>query len=391
MPQDKTVLRARTVRLIEVIDTVRSQNPDSPQTCDSLVREAFATLGEAQGCGRKLFNRDVVYGHGYRGRQAVEEFAGELYNALQGNMRDLLSRIKREEQESVVLSLQGNVSTREWLNQRLESGLVNRLCYKLRHRFPLETREDIVGAVHIAIGVWGAEGSFDSHLRRGYQPSLSNLADWIGRKIINQLRRRGQDALLREMRGSRTDREYHNEGKIAVDAMSVTSFSIAQVLDPDGKAVKGQFDIVDNSSEEESGVDAEFLDLARDCLRAARPQSHERMLRVFDLMCAGASRQQIADEEGITTLRAGHLTARVRSDLRESLITLKMAKTILEYVIEEPFSTKNEIQGDLEYPPVHFNRAIRLLGFRCLLTTHEGDSYLATDAGRTQGATLQLF
>jgi len=390
MPQAKPVLRARTARLIEVIDAVRLQNPDSPETCDSLVREAFASLGDSQGCGRKLFNRDVVYGHGYRGRHAVEEFAAELYKAIQGDMRDLIARVKREEQEAVALTLQGNVTTREWLNQRLESGLVNRLSYKLRARFPLETREDIVGAVHIAIGQWGAEGSFDAHLRRGYQPSLSNLADWIGRKIINQLRRRGQDALLREMRGSRTDREYHNEGKIADDAMDVTSFSVVYATDDNGKALQGQFDIMDDA-DEESEFDAEFLDLARDCLRAARPQSHERLLRVFDLMCGGASRQEIADSEGITVLRAGHLTARVRSDLRESSITLKMAKTILEYVIEEPFSTKNEIQGDLEYPPAHFNRAIRLLGGRGLLTIHKGDSYLATDAGRAQGETLVLF
>ncbi len=176
---EETKLRVRTVRLIEVIDAVQSNlRLSSPSTtvdaCDAAVKAAFASLGEEQGCGRKLFNRDVVYGHGYRGQSAVREFATDLHAAFNGRMGPLLKRVREADQEAVVTTIQGLVTTRGWLDERIANGLVQRLSFKVHQRFPLETRDEIRGVVHLALAVWAAEGSFDAHLRRGYQPSLTN-------------------------------------------------------------------------------------------------------------------------------------------------------------------------------------------------------------------------
>jgi len=391
---EETKLRVRTVRLIEVIDAVQSNlRLSSPSTtvdaCDAAVKAAFASLGEEQGCGRKLFNRDVVYGHGYRGQSAVREFATDLHAAFNGRMGPLLKRVREADQEAVVTTIQGLVTTRGWLDERIANGLLQRLSFKVHQRFPLETRDEIRGVVHLALAVWAAEGSFDAHLRRGYQPSLTNMTDWIGLKVINVLRRRGQDALLREMRGSRTDREFKADGKIAADALDVTSFDVVKDYDEDGVPT-GETMIVDRSTDEDSGIDPEFLELARDCLKAARSKAHDRLLRVLDLMCVGASRQEIADQEGITILRAGHLTARVRGDLREAVVTLDMARAILRYIVAEPFATRGEIIEDLGYSRVQVDRAVRLLGTRGMLAVHTGHSYRATDAGLSGEESLRL-
>ena len=392
MPETK--LRVRTVRLIEVIDAVQSNlRLSSPantvEAFDAAVKAAFASLGEEHGCGRKLFNRDVVYGHGYRGRAAVTEFATDLHAAFNGRMSPLIKRVRDAEQEAVVTAIQGLVTTRSWLDERVANGLVQRLTFKVRGAFPLESKEEVQGMVHLAIGEWGARGTFDAYLRKGWYPSISRMADWIGQDVINVLRRRGQDALLREMRGSRTDREFRNEGKIATDALDVTAYDIVKDYDDDGVPT-GEVMIVDRSTDEDSGIDPEFLELARDCLKAARPKAHDRLLRVLGLMCGGASRQEIADQEGITMLRAGHLTARVRGDLREAVVTLDMARAVLRYIVAEPFATRGEIIEDLGYSRVQVDRVVRLLGTRGMLAVHTGHSYLATDAGRSGEESLKL-
>tara|TARA_Y100000310_G_scaffold322020_1_gene380499 strand:- start:114 stop:1331 length:1218 start_codon:yes stop_codon:yes gene_type:complete len=359
-----------------------------PLNLNDQFTQALREAAASENVHWKVVRRDVVLGLGYLGRGAQDRFSHELGEGFRsGNFSLIVDRTPKRDRalvKSVLTSLPCvGVTTARWLNEQLaHHNLVERLTTALTYKFRWENREALRGDVHMSIARWGAGGVMDEYLAKDRPPSFSLMTQWVAQKTTSRLYRRGQDALHREMRGTRTESECRH-GAMSEAAMDATDWRTAVVQGEEDSFTTVVVDPNDPRDNEGEPSNGDRLGLLRDLIRVARPRAADRYVRVLDYLSTGMTKDEIADTEGIQPLRAGKLTQRVRDDIKKSEVTVEDAVKILQYVADEPYATTTDILDDLSLESENAIKALRLLALRGLIA-EEGESFVVTAAGGRQ-------
>ena len=405
----------RAIHIATVIRLINKARPLSDTTAPMALKNAIKQAAIDNDTESRRVHRNFVWALNYRGRGAQNRAAVDLIDPAATDFRVRVSQslsafdaayvikaldeagqktpTKKASRPSNTPTTPKNApptptATAVWLNEQISNGLIDHLINTVVRRYPVEDRDDVAGEVHLRIAHWGAKGSFDEHLELGNAPTVSRMAAWVGNRIKSALGRRGQDALWRQLRGSRTESEYRNE-EVHPDSVNPESvYSVALESDgtDDGAVQRVIIDprtLEDSLPVAETAVTAEAA--LRMIIRASRPNAAERYLKILEAMIADTNRSDIADQDGCSVGRAGKLTARVRADLKAApmLFTVSDARKVLRYIVEEPCITYTEIIEDLRMDGEEVDRALRLLMMNeiAYITESNGRSFMATDIG----------
>jgi len=404
----------RAIHIATVLKLINENRPLDAATAPLALKKAIKDAANLHDTESRRVHRNFVWALDYRGRGAQNRAANDLIDPAAPNFRaQVQANLSAFDAQFVIAAMDKAVpavattpkqttptvivpvtptaaptptATAIWLNEQISKNLIDRLANTVKARYPIEDIEDVRGEVHLRIAHWAAKGSFDDHIAEGHPPTVSRMAAWVGNRVKSTLGRRGQDALWRQMRGSRTESEYRRE-EVHPDSVRPDQVYTVGIdtVDDEGTV---QRVIIDPKSLDTSDDDAPDEMAVRDALRliirASRPNAFQRYIRVLESMVADASRGDIAAQDGCTTSRAGKLTARVREDLRVAAwSTVSDARKILRYIVEEPYITHSEILEDLRMCPEDVDRAMRLLTDPEIQYVSEaaGQSYAATDFG----------
>lgn len=274
-----------------------------------------------------------------------------------------------------------NGATRAWLSVELKRDLVNSLTYMVHARLPREEWDEINGEVGLCIAQWCVKGSFDKVLAdtEGKGPNWKTMAEFVFRSMSTRMLHRGKDLQLRDRTGARTQTEVRaGKANPAATKLAPDTWSACRVKENDGDGsfsdkVGQSFDIVDQHFNPEQSAASkshvtDCLDTAKEILKVKRPRGADRRVKVLEAVLRGAAKGVIEDELGVSDLRAAFLRQEVRDDLRDGLEMIARAKKILEFVLDEPGSTKEEICQDLNFTPEQVSGATRILMTKRLLT-----------------------
>jgi len=403
----------RAIHIATVIRLINEQRPLNPTTAPPGLKAAIKEAATVHNTESRRVHRNFVWALDYRGRGAQDRAAMDLIDPTTPEFRLKVQRCLSTSDAAFVVAALDEIGTSPkptpkptiitatptaetaptptavWLNEQIAKGLIDRLTHTVRNRYPIEDIEDVRSEVHLRIAHWCANGSFDEHLGMGKPPTISRMAGWVGNRIKSALGRRGQDALWREMRGSRTEVEYRNEGVHPESVLPYETFQVGFEGGDEGDPKSVQRVIIDPQSLEDAYADEVPSELSiheafKLVIRSSRPNASQRYIRILEGMVAEASRGEIATKDGCSPSRAGKLTARVREDLRNALLyTVSDARKVLRYVVEEPCITYMEIIEDLRMDGDDVDRALRFLTDPVMAYLEEstGRSYKATDRG----------
>lgn len=295
--------------------------------------------------------------------------------------------------------------TMEWLREQMEGNRIHyRVASILKSKYPNEDYEELVSHVQYVFTVLGSKGACDGHLAEGKPPTVSILAHWAIQKLVQTWYAEGKDALGREYKGARTQKEmdrvrHGQEGFVfpeslrrdndAPEAHAVysdkgeqTGWDFTDPNDLPGESVSLEV----RGRHEEGDLSAVFheeqLELARDVIRVRRARNPERYARFFDHLIQGRSKEETAAIEGVSNLRVTHLYSRVREDLREAPALLEVALKVLKALQEEPSSSAEEIEEDHQLPSRELGTALDLLTLRGLAREERGQRWVLTESGQ---------
>ena len=363
---------------------------DIPQTIREFIADEIVTTGKP----RSIIRRDLIHQNGYRGVGAQATFAADLAAALKGDPSELLSHLHEKDRDTVAAvlptptlktpPLYPSLTTAIWLEQQCrEKNLHVRLAASLKRDFRAEEYTECLSFAGLWIARWSASGSFDKFLAADGTVRFSVMMTFLKRKHYSAIFVRGAEPLHR-LRGARTQHEIRmrvetgDEGFLCHDATQSTDWDTAWEGDSEEGCVEEVVISPSPTPEEElSGAeDAAFIRKAGASLvRAAHRGAADRYERVYDAIMEGATREEVAQAEGVSSLRAGHLTGKVRKSIREGEITVEIASKILHHVAREPWSTRQEIQNDLRVGAVEVRKALGFLLEQGLLQQAQGESF----------------
>ena len=281
--------------------------------------------------------------------------------------------------------------TSKWFEAQIRDKRLDRkVAALLKRRFTHEEYEDLLSEVRLWFVRWSNKGTCDKFIAKGKPPTLTILTVWLEGKMTHRLYKEGQDALLRENKGVRT------QGEIRMSRETGKDWVREDALQPDPHAPEAIWvledegrtrDFVSPTVEEEAPLFEEAeLAVARDIVRARRMKAGERYARIFDHMVVDRkSKRDAAMIEGVSELRITHLYQRVRDDLKKGPSLLQVAMKVLKVIAEEPFSTVEEIENDLPTDEVpctkDLQKALVFLKLRGLAQEAKGDCFAPTDLG----------
>lgn len=365
---------------------------DIPQTIREFIANEIVTTGKH----RSIIRRDLVLQNGYRGVGAQATFAADLAAALKGDPSGLLSHLHENDRDTVAAALPAptptlitpplypSLTTAIWLEQQCrEKNLHVRLAASLKRDFRSEEYTECLSFTGLWVARWSASGSFDKVLAAEGAVRFGVLMTFLKRKHYSAIFVRGAEPLHR-LRGARTQHEIRmraetcNDSFLCHDATQASDWETAWEGDSEDGSVEEIVISPSRTPEEElSGAeDAAFIRRAGASLvRAAHRGAADRYERVYDAIMEGATREEVAQAEGVSSLRAGHLTGKVRKSIREGEITVEIASKILHHVAREPWSTRQEIQNDLRVGAVEVRKALGFLLEQGLLQQAQGESY----------------
>jgi hypothetical protein len=393
----------RALRIAAVLSRLDAHRPLAESTAPAALKKSIKAAATDLCTESRRVHRDLVWALEYRGRGAQDRLASDLVDpAAPAFVERVRRRLPAVDADHIcqhlvfggaakpvapTLKRTAPTPTAVWLNEQIDKSMIPRLVRTVRARYPVEEDEDVLGMVHLMIAHWGFVGSFDAHLAEGKAPSITRMAGWVGNRVKSALGRRGQDALWRQMRGSRTESEYRKGDVHPESVRPTTTYEVAYEGGDDdpGGAVR----VVVDPRSQEPDLDTERIrEALRNVIRCSRPGAAKRYVRILEGMIAEDGKQELAAADGCSDLRAGKLTQRVRADLREAAtITVADARRVLRYVVDEPFITFSEIVEDLDMAEDEADRAIRLLHLSGYVTESDGRSYAATDEGRCVAVT----
>ena len=378
----------RSSYLFSLLDLIHSASPQTPSEVESLVAAGITDLAKTTGRKRSIVRRDVVNQNGYRGTGSQALLCADLRSALQGDPDGLLSHLRSSDHEvtkthlASLISVAASLTSSEWLETQVrDRALDRRLAALLKRDYPSEEYPECLSLAGLWIAKWAVSGAFDSVLAEKGSVSVGTLYKFLRRKHFSSVFVRGAEPLAR-MRGARTQHEIRVRTEtgcpeyVCQKANQGTDWEVAWegseedlhevIISP----TPNPEDILIMSDEDTIEITG-----GRALVRAGHRGAAERYQRVFDALIGGATRDEIAASEGVSTLRAAHLTGRVRRTLREGPVTVGNAQRILRLVAEEPWSTRDEIQVDLRLGAADTRRAIAYLCEQGLVEEASGESY----------------
>ena len=258
----------------------------------------------------------------------------------------------------------------------------------------METIENLQSHANFWLWKWASIGQFDEHLAEHGSIKPSVLAAWLSGKMTRELFYRGKDALTRELTGSRTQQErsrgteHPDSILLDVDApevafeplnqqgFSMTKSRVGSQVGANIHPYQAPFnpDTIDQPEDPR-------IDYLKDIIRLSRKKASNRYIKIFDWMREGYSRDEIADLEGCSSIRAMHLTQKVRDTLKEGKVTTESARAILKEISDEPFSTVKDLEG-LELKQT--SKAIEILEHRNLVDVNRNGCYTITTQGQEE-------
>jgi hypothetical protein len=324
-----------------------------------------------------------VIGRRYSGQK---EFACEIASCLaSGDPKSLLDRVSQAAdrakiEEAIKPFFEKNLTEKFFL-KAINNGLINRLTYRLKQKFPFEEECDIESTVGVCITNWVKKKTLDKVFAEGKQPSEAVMAVYIGRTMITEFKARGTNPLHREMRGSRTAAELR-AGKSYAPPAAADTWTMTQSYDANDQVCG--FDLVDLNAKA-AGHDRnelDILDLGKDIIKTISPKGGIRRSDVLRAIMAGADKTAIQAEFKCSEVRASHLIREVRDILRQGEDLVKHARSILAMLNDEPWSDEDEITQELGLDKKQAGRALRFLLKRGLIKkSNDLRCYAPTKAG----------
>lgn len=279
----------------------------------------------------------------------------------------------------------GKNVTSIWLDGQFATGMYDKLINTLSqdpHLSKEAATQAIRGHIHRYVISVVRKDTFKPWLMKGDAPRFNQLCDWIKRRAISSFRKASRDALLRQSRGARTAKE-RAEGAITTAAVVASDYrEVVQDRD-DLNPHESRSAIVDTTSTDAALHILSWqqgLDRVRDAVLRQRSRAGDRYGRLFDDLCDGTSVREIAKREDISENRAGNLRAGTRAAIKDAIQMATDARSVLTYIGDEPFSTRDDIEEDLE---IKSNLTIllrELVANRRLID--QGGSYRITARGR---------
>ena len=329
-----------------------------------------------------LVRLDVI-GRRYSGQK---EFACEIASCLQsGDAQALLNRVPqakdREEISEAIRPFFERNLTEKFLVKAMANGLIDRLTYRLKLKFPHEEECEIASMVGQCITQWIKKKTLDKVFAEGKHPSESVMAVYIGRTMITDFKARGTNPLHREMRGSRTAAELR-AGKTYAPPAAADSWTMAPSYDANDQVCG--FDLVDLTLKPADSYrnDQDLLDLGKDIIRTISPKGGVRRADVLRAILAGADKAEIQTEFNCSEVRASHLIREVREILRQGEDLMRDARSILALLNDEPWSEEAEITVELSMDKKQAGRALQFLLKRGLIQKSKDQRcYAPTKAG----------
>lgn len=243
--------------------------------------------------------------------------------------------------------------TQAWLQGMLTREVYAGLIRDLSRspRLCRETEDDIHGHLSQYLASVIRKDTFRDRILQGHPPTPRQIKEWVLNRAISTFRHRSRTPLGREMYGART-KEERVSGSIAVSAQAVSNFSKVLQGDMEDSTAAPQEVIVDTEATERMEHRLAFgnvMDRFRTrVFQLFKPGAAERYERIYHWMVDGISQQELAEREGVAQNRAANLMAEVRTVLRKASQATTDARRVLEYLQEEPYSTLEDLQEDLD-------------------------------------------
>ncbi len=277
-------------------------------------------------------------------------------------------------------------SLREWFEGQNKSKVLSTLAQQIKRRYPMEDLDECLSLVGLCLSYWIESGKLDRGIEEKGGMSISLLGEFIRRRHLNEVNKRGQEPLHR-MNGARTNAEktstWRDGNKTAMfeDATQcstdweVVMQSLGEdeefVLEVVSPGTSPEQWVIEN--EENEKIEAQM----RAVVKSRFAGNADRYERVFDSLKEGADRTVIAADHGCSVTRAGHLAHRVRTAIKDREEDVAKATSVLRLIKSEPFSTREEIQAELKMDFHTTTRAIRYLQEMNLISEKAGESYCA--------------
>ena len=235
---------------------------------------------------------------------------------------------------------------------------------------------------------------FRPALINGHFPTVRNVIKFVHRSALNYIRNQGTDVLTR-LGGARTD----NEVKVA--KMRATGKPVdAELARKVEVAMPGLVYIEYAKPEDTNFYDKQYADpneipldevLAHEqagqrglaALEAAmawfQPGAAPRYRSLIPMMQQGMSKYEIAEQQGVSVLRASKLMTEVRRVGDARLALQPLCASILTYVKSEPYATMCDLLADVPHTSsVDMDRAVGDLVCSGLLNVDKRGSYTLT-------------
>jgi len=282
----------------------------------------------------------------------------------------------------------GETLTSIWFEMEIRYGALQQKAVTLmRKTFTIENEEDLEGDFRLALAKWSvceprknlspggtpqdqwkAGGYCDKFILQGQPPTLNKLIYWLKHKVTSRLQREGQIPELRQAKGVRTQLEL-TEINVSGDA----GFMHPDALlgDPNSPRAVWVGDIEDGTRRQEF-VAPENTRSSDSPLEEGEVDALIIAMKMAGVECA---------EAVVTGIQEGNTTADTQVALQAVAVLVANSTAVLRLVVEEPYSTTEDLSGEVEMAPDQLALALDFLRVKGYLEA-QGACYIASDAGR---------
>lgn len=385
-------MKVRIALLISVLSHVADSTNASEAR--SLILQWILDESKRTGGNKHRIRRNLIWSNHIRGTSATDKFASLVWDAAANQTHEpLINTVRAKDDEQALrthlssLAPQTTLSAR-WIQEQVTNhDLDRRLTSSLLRRAYMEYAE-LRSLVGVWLGRWGAEGTFDEVLEAEGTVHPGVMVKFLQGKVRSHHFRRGTEPLER-MRGARTECEitHRRQGDdpryITRGAERSDNDAPETIAAFDEEGVITGVDFIDQSATPEAAVShmrdtKHHINRLREITRLNHGAAGDRFVRFFDLLAEGRSFDEMAAVEGVSRERAKKIVNEIRAGLRVSISREKATETILRAIEEEPFSTADEIEADLQIEAEVVTDCLRMLCHLGTVTEAQGRSYVLT-------------
>lgn len=382
-------MKIRTLRLAAVLAHVFAAKPTTESgtwDCISTAIKAVAAQPAPVGNNPHLIRRDVLHSHGYPGQA---QLVFEILSAAHAGNADIFARhLPPEAITEINQVIRPNQPvknmTRAWFEQALKNGLLARLVYRVKTRFPSEDVAEISSMANLSIARWCSKDMLKDLLDKGVRPSEKVLATYLIRNLTSEFMARGVDAHCRAKNKARTAAELRGSDLGNLSPENPYKAVMAQGYDQaSSDTAIERFDFEDQQPNAEQRLcHPDILAEGSAIIESLVPRGGLRRSQILEAVLAGAERQDMMRTFNLTETRVNHLTAEVRQLIRQGELLVQQAQSVSDLLRDEPWSSATEIMTDLSLPKKDLKAVLRYMlkkglirpsaDKKCYALTHTG-------------------